>query len=103
VRAADYHESPAAPELLDDFDHLLLVDDVAGHADDVGLEVKIDLPHILVTQRHLVFRRSQTRERRHRQIREDALLAERREDPVVGPEGRRILRCDEMDIHGRLR
>jgi hypothetical protein len=37
-------------------------------------------------------------DRRRRQVREDAPLAERREDPVVGPETLRVSGSDEVDL-----
>ena len=42
-RATHRHEASAAAELLDDLEHALLVHDVAGDADDVGLDVEVDL------------------------------------------------------------
>jgi len=54
VGAADHDETPAPAELVDDLEHALLVDDVAGDADDVGLDVEVDLLDVLVAERDFV-------------------------------------------------
>ncbi len=102
VRAAHHHEAPAALELRDDLAHPRLVDDVAGDADDVGFDVEIDRFDVLVAEHHFVLARRQPGQRRHRKVREDALLAERGQDAVVGPETGRVAGRDEIDLHGPL-
>ena len=100
VGTADDDEAPAAAELGDDLEHPFSVDDVAGHADDVGLEVEVDVLDVLVTQYDLVVAWRHPRHRRHREVRKYAAFSEAREDTIVGPEALRILRSDQVDPHG---
>src|SRR5262249_55237492 len=78
----------------------LAMDDVSRDADDVGLDVEIDVFDVLVAQHDVVVPRRQPRDRGHGQVRERAPLAERRQDVIVGPEARGISRGDEVDPHG---
>ena len=98
--AAHHDKASAPPELLDDLIHALAVNDVSGYADNVRIHVEVDLLDVLIAQRDLVPGGRKPCHRRHREIGKDAALAEGRENLVVGPEGGRVLRCDEVDLHG---
>ena len=64
-----------------------------------SLDVEVDGLDVLVTEGDLVLRSRQARDGRHREVREDARLAEARQDAVVGPEALGIPRSDEMNLH----
>jgi hypothetical protein len=99
-RPSDHHEAAAPAELRDDLEHALLVDDVARHADQVGLEIEVDRLDVLVAEHDLVLAGGETRDRRHRQVGEDAALAERRKYAVIGPEAGRVLGSHQVDLQG---
>src|SRR5690606_20789360 len=64
--------------------------------------VEVDLLDVLVAQGDLVLAGREAGHGRHREVREDAALAEHRQDAVVGPEAGRVLRCDQVDPHASL-
>ena len=75
------------------------MDDEAGHADDVRLEIEIDLLHVLVAEHHLVLGRSEARHGGHGEVREEAIDVEGGKNRVVGPVARRIPGRNQQDSH----
>src|SRR5262249_7565745 len=70
-----------------------------GHADDVGVDVEVDLLHVLVAKDYLVLRRSQGRHRGEGEVREEAPLTEAGQDSIERPEGFRVTGRDEANFH----
>jgi hypothetical protein len=97
----DHHEAPAAAELLDDLQDARAMDGEAGHADDVRLEIEIDLLHVLVEEHHLVLGRSEARHGGHGEVGEEAIDVEGGKNRVVGPVARGIPGRNQQDSHGR--
>ena len=100
--AADHHELPAPPELRDDLEHPLLVDDVPGDAHDVGVGVEVDRLDVLVTQDDVVLPGGETGHRGEREVRIDAALVQAGQHAVERPEGLGIPRSDEINFHAIL-
>jgi len=73
--------------------------DVSCDTDQIGIHREVDLLDVLVAERDLVLGGCETGQGRHRKIREDAAFAECGKNLIVGPERRRVLRGDKMDLH----
>src|SRR5262249_39125491 len=99
VRAAGDHELSAAPELGREIQDVLPVDHVSGQTDDVGIGVEVDRLDVLVTGNYLVVARRQAGDGGKRKVGKDTLLLQAWKDPVESPEGLRIFRRNEVDLH----
>jgi len=89
----------AATKLRRELEDALRVDHVARQPHDVGVGVEVDRLDVLVAEHDLVLPGRQPGDRRQRQVREDTLLLEARQDAVEGPERLRVLRRDQIDLH----
>src|SRR6266542_4961302 len=93
-------EFSAPAELLRELEDSFFVDNVPGQADDIGVGVEIDRLDVLVAEHDLVLARRDPRDCRQREVGEQTLLVEARQDAIERPEGLRVLRSDQIDLHG---
>src|SRR6266545_1968051 len=99
-RPARDDEFSAPAELRRELEDSFLVDDVPGQTDDIRVGVEIDRLDVLVAEHDLVLARRDPRDCRQREVGEQTLLVEARQDAIERPEGLRVLRSDQIDLHG---